>query len=266
MKTIKHFNLEIIKKCNQKCFYCFNDSGYSKSKDELSITEWINFISEIHNLGYKSIHLTGGEPFLHPNIVEILSHSIELGLETTILSNGLKISNLVENHPNLIGKLKLAQISLDSMDAKMHNSRRGFRDAFKDAMDAINALIKVNVPIEISATVSEENLQDLFDIGTYCKTIGASLIVRPLISTGRATDFKHKSNFSSDLEQVVCKMQNVFQVKVIEDKFNYVADDEMSERYFVEKGTITVEATGKIRGISFLETNFQNLLQSLKVA
>jgi len=61
-------------------------------------------------------------------------------------------------------------------------------------------------------------------------------------------------------------LQNDYQVTVIEDRFNYVGDDIMAERYFVEEGTITVEATGKIRGYSFLQTDFQNLIQSLKAA
>jgi MoaA/NifB/PqqE/SkfB family radical SAM enzyme len=266
MYNINHFNLEITKKCNQKCFYCFNDSGYSQSKNELSVEQWKNSLTEISQLNFKSVHITGGEPFLHPKIVEILQHSIDLGLQTTILSNGFKIKKLADENPFLFSQIKTAQISLDSMKPEKHNARRGFQNAFPDAISAINTFLNLNVPVEISTTVSEQNLQDLFDIGAYCKTIGASLIVRPLISTGRATDLKHNDSFYSELEEAIYKLQNDFQVKVIDDRFNYVADDVMSERFFVEKGTITVEATGKIRGISFLQTDFQNLLQSLKAA
>ena len=266
MNKINHFNLEITKKCNQKCFYCFNDSGYSQSKNELSIEQWKNSLTEISFLNFKSVHITGGEPFLHPNIVEILQHSIGLGLETTILSNGLRIKKLAEENPYLFSQIKTAQISLDSMNPETHNARRGSKNAFPDAINAITTFLKLNVPLEISTTVSEQNLQDLFDIGAYCKNIGAALIVRPLISTGRAAELKHKDNFHSELEQIICKLQNDYQVTVIEDRFNYVGDDIMAERYFVEEGTITVEATGKIRGYSFLQTDFQNLIQSLKAA
>jgi MoaA/NifB/PqqE/SkfB family radical SAM enzyme len=264
--NIRHFNLELTKKCNQKCFYCFNDSGYAKSKDELSLAEWKNSISEIHNLGYKSVHITGGEPFLHPNIVEILSHSIELGLETTILSNGFKISSLVDKHPSLFTKLKLAQISLDSMDAEMHNSRRGFRNAFKDAMDAINALKKVNVPIEISTTVSEQNLLHLTDIAKYCNLIKAALIIRPLIQAGRAQSIEHSTEFNIQLEGIKERLKSQVKANIISDKFNYVADEKESDRYFKEFGTVTVEATGNIRGEYMKSYILNNFLSQLKAA
>ena len=266
MYNINHFNLEITKKCNQKCFYCFNDSGYSQSKSELSFEQWKNSLTEISHLNFKSVHITGGEPFLHPKIIEILRHSIDLGLQTTILSNGFRIKKLADENPFLFSQIKIAQISLDSMNPEMHNRRRGFPNAYLDSISAINTFLNLNVPVEISTTVSEQNLHDLFDIGAYCKATNASLIIRPLISTGRAANLKHTDNFYSELELIIDKLQNVNKVKVIEDRFNYVADDEMTEKYYLERGTITVEASGKIRGNSFLETNFKNLLQSLKAA
>ena len=266
MINIKHFNLEITKKCNQQCFYCFNDSGFTKSKDELSLEEWRNSISEIHNLGYKSVHITGGEPFLHPNIVEILSHSIELGLETTILSNGYKIPRLVEKHPTLFAKLKLAQISLDSMDAEIHNSRRGFKGAFKDALDAINALKRVNVPIEVSTTVSDQNILDITDIAKYCNSINASLIIRRLIQSGRAQSIEHSLKFNIQLEEIKEKLQSHTNVNIVSDKFNYVADDNEIDRFFKEFGTVTVDATGNIKGKYLKLFSLKSLLSQLKVA
>lgn len=266
LSSVKHFNLEITKKCNQKCFYCFNDSGYSKSSNELSLKEWKESISEISALGYKSVHITGGEPFLHPNIVDILKHSIEKGLSTTILSNGLKIANLSKLHPELFSKLSLAQISLDSMDKEMHNSRRGFRNAFDDAMNAIVALKKLNVPIEISTTVSKQNINHIFEIAEFCKEINASLILRPLISAGRANEIFHDLNFTKELNSIINTLKNSIGVSIIEDKFNYVGDGEMSDNFFKEFGTITVEATGIIRGVKFSNTSLNTFLQILKVA
>lgn len=266
MCSIKHINIEITKKCNQKCFYCFNDSGYSKTQNELTVEQWKNSLTEISCLNIKSVHITGGEPFLHPQIVEILNHSIDLGLETTILSNGFRIQKLAKDYPHLFNQIKTAQISLDSMTPEINNARRGFPNAFEDAISAINTFINLNVPLEISTTVSKQNLSHLVDIGLFCKTIGASMIIRPLISTGRAKNLQHNEDFYIELEQVICNLKNNYEVKVIGDRFNYVADDFMSERYFVEEGTITVEANGNIRGVNLLKLNVEYLLQYLKVA
>lgn len=263
---IRHFNLEITKKCNQKCFYCFNDSGYSQSKNELTLTEWKNSISEIADLGYQSVHITGGEPFLHPAIVEILDHAINKRLSTTILSNGFKIAMLAKENPDLFRKIKTAQISLDSTDPETHNSRRGFRNAYADAISAIAAFSELNVPIEISTTVSEQNINHLLDIGLFCKSIGAALILRPLISAGRASNIQHNEYFIEQLNTIKSELINKYQVSVIDDRFCYVADEDESDRLLLENGTVTVEATGKIRGKLISKNNLNELLHAIKAA
>jgi MoaA/NifB/PqqE/SkfB family radical SAM enzyme len=264
--SLKHFNLEITKKCNQKCFYCFNDSGYSRSKDELSLEEWKVSIKSVSNLGFRSIHITGGEPFLHPNIIEILQYSIELGLDTTVLSNGLKISALCRENPNLFRKLKLAQISLDSMKPQSHNLRRGYRNAFADALSAIESLRNLKVPIEISMTVSEQNIVDVEEVGKYSKSIGASLILRPLINAGRASNVEHSFLFRKKIKEIKSHLIELCGVDVVTDKFYYVADEIESDAIIFNHGILTVEATGKIRSKNFVNLNFNDLLKLAKAA
>ncbi len=264
--NLRHFNLEITKKCNQKCFYCFNDSGYSRSKDELSLEEWRSLISEICTHGYKSIHITGGEPFLHPNVVEILQHSLKLNLDTTVLSNGLKISALSETKPDLFRKLKLAQISLDSMTPQNHNFRRGYKNAYSDALSAIESLKNLDVPIEISTTVSEQNIGDVLEVGKYSKSIGASLIIRPLINAGRASNVEHSLIFRKKLKNVIKQLTDIHDIKIITDKFKYVADEIESDSIIFNHGILTVKATGKIRSKRFPNIKLNKLLEQLKAA
>ncbi len=261
-----HFNLEITKNCNQKCFYCFNDSGHADQKNELSLLEWKKIISEIHSLGHKSVHITGGEPFLHPNIIEILTHAIEFGLETTILSNGYKIAMLAEKYPTLFSKLKLAQISLDAMGPDVHNARRGYNGAFKDAIDAINALLKVNVPIEISSTVSDQSLFELIDIAKYCESINASLIIRELILEGRGKNINAKKAFNISKEEIVKELYAHTTVTVVSDRFNYVVDNNKCNKYFKEFGTVTIDASGKIKGDGIKFINNHRILNQLTAA
>jgi len=263
---LKHFNLEITRKCNQKCFYCFNDSGYSRLQNELKLEEWEKTLTSLSDLGVESVHITGGEPFLHPNIIRILCKSVELGLSTTVLSNGFKVASYCYEMPNLFKQLRLAQISLDSMDPQVHNQRRGFRTAFDDAMAAIEALGQLRVPIEISTTVSDDNLDGVLKIGNFCKEIGASLIVRPLISAGRASNIRHSFVFRRRLRLVLLHLVDVLKVRVLSDRFMYVADSRESDLIMREHGIVTVEATGRIRsGVTPLRT-IDSILEELRVA
>lgn len=264
--NIRHFNLEITKRCNQKCFYCFNNSGHSKTKDELTLSQWKDAISDIAYLGYKSVHITGGEPFLHPNIIEILQQAVELGLSTTVLSNGFRIESLAKKNYLLFSQIKTAQISLDSTEPSTHNTRRGFRHAYEDAISAIKTFINLNVPVEISTTVSDQNINDLLDIGLFCKEIGAVLIIRSMIKTGRALNIESSDNFNKRFDSIKLELINKHKIAVVDDRFCYVADDIESDKLFLQNGIITVEATGSIRSKSIFLKKLPDLLYTLKAA
>lgn len=114
--------LEIISSCNQKCIYCYNSDIISK-QDFLSIDLIKKLIEESKIMGITACTISGGEPLLHPNFVEILSFISESELHTTI------ISNLTLLNKSIAAKLSLynpdIQITLDSGDALIHNESRG---------------------------------------------------------------------------------------------------------------------------------------------
>jgi len=76
--------VDVTSKCNIKCKYCYHDnSGGNRSVQDI--------IDEIQYYGDKNpFILTGGEPTLHPDIIEIINKSLEVG-PTWLLTNGIKI-------------------------------------------------------------------------------------------------------------------------------------------------------------------------------
>ena len=76
---IRHLNIEVTKRCNQRCFYCFNDSGIGSPASELTPEKWLNVL-HAQSRGLESVHLTGGEPFSYPGAIDILVGVPQLGL------------------------------------------------------------------------------------------------------------------------------------------------------------------------------------------
>jgi len=225
MKTeIRHLNVEVTKKCNQRCFYCFNDSGKGQPSTELSLQQWMDMFRNLQQKGLQSIHLTGGEPFAYKNAVELLAGAQALGLSTSVLSNGLHVERLTGDFPNIFRKLTVAQISLDSMDEVTHNLRRGYLKAWHDAVSAIHALRQLSVPVEISCVASESNLSDLEAVAEFCEAMDIGLIIRPIIATGRAANQIIPDSFANDLECCVQSLTTNQKARLVFDRFHYVAD------------------------------------------
>jgi len=130
--------LEINSSCNQKCIYCYN-SDIISNQDFLSVDIIKKLIKESKSIGITACTISGGEPLLHPNFVEILSFISESKLKTTI------ISNLTLLNKSIAEKLSFynpdIQITIDSGDALMHDESRG-RGTYEKQLAGLDLLKK----------------------------------------------------------------------------------------------------------------------------
>jgi MoaA/NifB/PqqE/SkfB family radical SAM enzyme len=263
-----HLNLEITRKCNQHCFYCFNDSNSAEKAGVIRFEDWTTILDEMQkNAELQSLHVTGGEPFIWPRTIDLLAYAQGIGLNTSILSNGLQIDSLAKNHAQVLANLKVAQISLDAITPELHDSRRRTKGAWQQAIKAITSLRSLNVHVEISCVVDDNNLEELILVGKFAQSIGAILLVRPLTPIGRAADNNLSSIFQKRFEKALQELATN-NIATTHDIFNYVPiniDTDMQNR---QQGIFTVEPSGHFRGIqgfthqNKIVTNALELLQS----
>ena len=128
------------------------------------------------------------------------------------------------------------------MNSEVHNMRRGYSHAFEDAISAINALKKVNVPVEISVTVSDENIQDIHEIASFCGTINSSLIIRPLIYKGKAKLINKSDNIIYQISIAKNILSDYQRSNIVEDRFCYVSNNTEN------KDCVTINQLGEING------------------
>lgn len=129
--------------CNLTCTHCLNSSGplnpWLKSLDTDMV---IRSIKEGAELGIKEIYYTGGEPFLHKDMLLLTAHALEVA-PTTILTNGTLITDQVVDHlaelaENSPYSLEI-RISIDDVDPEKNDRIRG-QGAFSKAIRALHVL------------------------------------------------------------------------------------------------------------------------------
>lgn len=79
--------------CNYGCKFFF--AHFENSKNLLRLPDWKIIIDGTKEHGAQKINFVEGEPLLHPDIVELIKYTSELGIVTTIVTNG---SLLKMNH------------------------------------------------------------------------------------------------------------------------------------------------------------------------
>ncbi len=242
-KKIVHLNAEVTRACNLRCDYCFNDSGVMMPS-ELKLDEWKQAIDVTRKYGAKSTLFTGGEVMARRDSPEIIGHALEQGLRTSILSNGLKLNG---QYKDMLQELERVQISLDSASPYSHDARRG-DGSWKVARQAIDYVRGLDVPVEISTTISADRLDELEGIAGIAYLTGSGLLVRPMQSIGRALGTT-KQDLNSAIAERKQRLEDKFGDLFVEDFARYVpifgADHD--ERMLPE-GFVTVLPDGKIRG------------------
>lgn len=165
---------KLTDQCNLKCKMCWQIDRSQKlflSKDDI-----IRVIDSIKKMGYPPIYLWGGEPFLHPEIWEIVRAIKERGFYCIINTNGVLLEKNIDNIIN--SKLDMLIVSIDGPQ-KIHDEIRQVNGTFKRIERGLKALKNKARPkphIVINSVITESNYRYLKQIYLLKEGLGADNI------------------------------------------------------------------------------------------
>ncbi|UYQ65862.1 radical SAM protein [Streptomyces peucetius] len=178
--------------CNLACDYCAVASSPGAAARSLSVGAFRALVDEAVTAGFSELYLTGGEPFLHPDIVRLLDHA-SARLPTVVMTNamllrGRRAAGLAElvGLAGLAGRRLTVQTSLDGATAATHDRHRG-TGSWKRAVDGIGHLIDLGLPPRVALTETPENTHDIPAVAALLAELGlpaGHFAVRPLLRRG----------------------------------------------------------------------------------
>ena len=148
---------EITHQCNYSCSYCIFSCNNRKIDGELTTEECYHIIDELVLHNFKHLKITGGEPFIRKDILEILKYASER-LITDISTNASLITPEKVELLNQL-KLKMIHVSLDG-DKLEHESVRG-NNTYERTMRGLEALRKSVNKVRIGSVIHTNNQNDL---------------------------------------------------------------------------------------------------------
>ena len=191
--------------CNYRCVFCHNEGIYESPENLMKPEEVEHIIRILYQFGVKFVKITGGEPLLRPDMVEIVERLGRLPLrELSLTTNGTRLSNLAE--PLKKAGLKRVNISLHSLKEKTYNFITG-ATRFKPTLDAIQAaLIAGLTPVKLNMVVLKNvNDDEIDDVIRFVGELGGGekviLQLIELVMEGDA-DAQFYKMFHADLSEV----------------------------------------------------------------
>jgi radical SAM protein with 4Fe4S-binding SPASM domain len=150
------------KTCNLECVHCYADAAKSKFNNELTTTEAMALIDDLASFHVPALLMSGGEPLVRPDIIDLAEYAIQSGIRVTFSTNGTLINEKVARRLADIG-VTYCGISIDGAEAD-HDRMRARVGAFKDAVRGIRNCRAAGIRVGIRFTVTSENAPDLDSI------------------------------------------------------------------------------------------------------
>ncbi len=173
--------------CNLRCVYCSVASSPTARRRSMPLPRFRDLIDEAVVEGFTEVYLTGGEPFLEPDIVEMILYASDR-LDTVVLTNAMlfKGRQLAELR-RLAGRDHLVlQTSIDGARAGTHDRNRG-QGSWARAMEGLALGCELGLPMRVGLTETPENAHEVAELGALLATMGITgrdFAVRPLIKRG----------------------------------------------------------------------------------
>jgi cyclic pyranopterin phosphate synthase len=171
-RPINSLRISLTQRCNFACFFCHQE-GEHDSVGEMTVDEVEKVVSIASELGIKKIKLTGGEPLIREDIVEIVQRISPYVDEVSMTTNA---SLLKEKACSLASAgLKRVNISLHSLDsASFHKiTGHGKRDDVIEGIMEAKAcgLEPVKLNMVVMRSVNSDEIESLIDFSRETSTI-----------------------------------------------------------------------------------------------
>lgn len=176
-RPINYLRLAVTDRCNLRCFYCMPEDGihYLPKKELLTFEEIERLIRLVASMGISKIRLTGGEPFVRTDLMELIRKIVSIGgvEHLHLTTNGI----LTAPHISELKALGIASVnlSLDTLDRERFRIITR-RDEFENTWKTLQLLIESGIPVKINVVVMEgKNIEDIIPMIELTKTHNVSV-------------------------------------------------------------------------------------------
>jgi MoaA/NifB/PqqE/SkfB family radical SAM enzyme len=186
MNYPESISFTITNACNLRCQMCaqWSREGYmhenkQRLRNEMGLADWMNVVDQLSDHRIKSILIRGGEPFLYPQIIELLQYIHSKGIFVAIDTNGTMLERFAEEIVR-IGDIHLT-VSVDG-PPEIHDAVRGVKGTFDRVEAGLHSLQSEQmkqgrkISLGICFTISQYSYKGLAEMPAIARRLGIDTI------------------------------------------------------------------------------------------
>ncbi|MCE9600055.1 MAG: radical SAM protein [Spirochaetia bacterium] len=150
-RSFQVLRFSLLDECNFSCVYCVDDLR----KSAVTFTPskvLLSYVKRLHeHLDLKTVRVTGGEPTLHPELIEIVGGLKNMGIDDIrMTTNGHTLSRII--HELVEAGLKSVNVSLDAVTSDVFSKMSRVRDG-KGVFAGIDSAIGTGLPVKLNCVL-----------------------------------------------------------------------------------------------------------------
>ncbi|MCK4784155.1 MAG: radical SAM protein [Desulfobacteraceae bacterium] len=196
--------IEITHRCNLNCVHCYSNlpaSDKTAAQQELTYREICDIIDQLVKEECLWLLLTGGEPLIRKDFIDIYTYAKDKGMIITLFTNGTLIT------PQIADYLKewppfSVEITLYGITKETYERVTGVPGSFERCLEGIHFLLERKIPLKLKTTVTTLNRDELWKIKEYVESLGVEFRFDPVLNP-RLDGSKEPCRFRISPEEVV---------------------------------------------------------------
>jgi cyclic pyranopterin phosphate synthase len=207
-RLILSLRITLTNRCNVNCLYCHHD-GMVKSKDEMTADELYTICKIAKKIGVRKIRLSGGEPLLKNDIVEIVERIASLDFkDISMTTNGILLEKYAQKLKD--AGLDRVNVSLDTLNRETFEFITK-KDYLEDAKRGILKAVEVGLyPVKINMVIMKDiNQDEIDDMFEFCKENNIVLQLIELIESENCDDDKFSVDYHYKLDDIEKELADI---------------------------------------------------------
>lgn len=273
-RPVRSLRISVTSTCNLDCVYCHQE-GIEKSRKEMTPEEIERIVKIVAKHGVKKVKITGGEPLIRKDIVEIVEKisSIEGIKEVSMTTNatilGKKVVDLKE------AGLKRVNVSLDTLDSETF-SKLTNGGSIDTVVEGIKSAVEAGLnPVKLNMVVMKGiNRDKIKDMIKFASDNNCILQLIGLMETEFSNEFYKE--YACDLHKIVEELEeeaiDVLVRKFMQGRTRYVLEEGIVEAVFPMHNTefcsnctrIRVTADGQFKPCLMRNDNYVDFIQAMR--
>lgn len=168
---------ELTFKCSLHCRHCYTDCYNQPSylKKELSTRQVKFILGKAYNAGAIWLCLTGGDPLVRQDFLDIYTYAKDKGFIITVFTSGCSVTEEIIKYFKKMPPFVI-EMTLNAVTEDLYEKISGVKGSFKKAIRGIKLILKAGLALKIKTQITKDNLEELPAIKKFVQGLGLKFL------------------------------------------------------------------------------------------